>query len=224
MNKAINIISKISAVVFHPLFLFFYGFLFLLFLKPHWFGVHHIKEQHLLIVLVFIYTCFIPIVGIAVLKFIGLIKSFEMHEKHERIAPMMICLIFYLWLWVNLKNQDTVPKVLIAFVLTSIISISISFVINNWIKISLHAVGISAFLMLWIKVRISHSSDGIFNFRFFEDSVSSFHIHHLIIISIVLAGWIGSSRLLLGVHNKHDVYIGYIVGIFSTLIAFSITF
>ena len=224
MNKALHFLAKITAALFHPIFMFFYGFLLMLSLKPHWFGVHHIQEQHLMIVLVFIYTCFIPIIGIVVLKKIGFIQTFEIQEKRERIAPLMICLVFYLWLWVNLKNQDSIPSVLIAFVLSTIIALSMSFVINNWIKISLHAVGISAFLGLWLKIRFYHSQDGVFFFRFQPDHVSGFHLHHLIFNSILAAGWIGSSRLLLKAHEHREIYIGYLVGFLSVIIAFAITF
>ena len=180
-------------------------------------------------------VCFIPIIGIVVLKKIGFIQTFEIQEKRERIAPLMICLVFYLWLWVNLKNQDSISSVLIAFVLSTIIALSMSFVINNWIKISLHAVGISAFLGLWLKIRFAnitivwfymfyHSQDGVFFFRFQPDHVSGFHLHHLIFISILAAGWIGSSRLLLKAHEHREIYIGYLVGFLSVIIAFAITF
>lgn len=193
-------------------------------LKPHWFGVHFFHESHLLIVLIFIYTCFIPLIGITLLKFIGFINTFEMREKQERIAPLLICMIFYLWLWVNLKNNNAAPKALIAFILTAIIALSLSFVINNWIKISLHAVSISAFLCLWLRIRISHSQDGVYFFRFAETQLSNFHIHHIIIISFILLGWVGTARLILHAHQQDEIYIGYLVGAISTIIAFSYIF
>ena len=74
-------------------------------LKPHWFGIHHVKEAGLLILLVLIYTIIIPIIGILLLRFIGLIKTIHLEDKMDRIAPLIICIVFYLWLYINLKQN-----------------------------------------------------------------------------------------------------------------------
>jgi hypothetical protein len=219
-----RLLAIITSYVFHPLLILFYSLFLLLCLKPHLIGALHWSEQSLLIILIFIYTCLVPAIGIALLKFTGLVKNFNMEDKYDRYGPLIICAVFYLWLWVNLKAQDNIPKLLIAFILTSIICIFLAFVLNLKIKVSLHAMSIAAFASFWIMIRLFHSEDHIYYFRFLKSTVSTFHLHHLIGLSIILAGWIGTCRLYLKAHTAEELYLGYFVGVFSTILAFSYTF
>jgi len=217
-------LSLISAYLFHPLFSFVYTFFLLLCLKPHWFGVNHFSHSGLLIVLILIYTCIIPLIAVALLKFVGLIKSFEMTDKYDRIIPLIICLIFYLWMYINLKNDDNIPKIFIAFILGSIISIILAFVINNWIKLSLHSLAFGSMLCFWLTIRIYFCQDGVYYFRFSNMKISEFHLNYFIGLLVLLSGWVASSRILLGVHNLKEVYLGFIIGFISILLAISYTF
>ena len=219
-----RLLSVLSAYIFHPLFSFIYTFFFLVCLKPHWFGINHFSDSGLLIILVLIYTCVIPLVAVALLKFVGLIKSFEMTDKYDRIIPLIICLIFYLWMYVNLKKDDNIPKVFIAFILGSIISIVLAFVINNWMKLSLHMLAFGSMLCFWLSLRLYFCQDGVYYFRLSNLNTSEFHLNHFIGILIFLSGWVGSSRILLGVHNLEEVYFGFIIGFISILLALSYTF
>jgi hypothetical protein len=217
-------LATLTSYIFHPILILFYSLFLLLCLKPHLIGALHWSEQSLLIILIFIYTCVVPAIGIALLKFTGLMKNFKMDDKYDRYGPLIICAIFYLWLWVNLKAQDNIPKLLVACVLSSIICIFMAFVLNMKIKVSLHAMAISAFTSFWVLIRWFHSEDNIYYFRFMKSSVSGFHIHHLIGISIIIAGWIGTCRLYLKAHTTYELYLGYFIGIFSTILAFRYTF
>lgn len=219
-----RILAQITSILFHPLLILFYSLFLLLCLKPHLIGALHWSEQTLLIILIFIYTCVVPAIGIALLKFTGLVKSYEMKDRIDRYAPLIICAIFYLWLWVNLKAQDNIPKLLIAFILASVIGIFFAFVINLKMRISLHAMAIAAFCSYWIIIRFWFSDDHIYQFRFLPSSVSAFEIHHLIGISLLLAGWIGTSRLILKAHDHTELYLGYFIGVISVILAFSYTY
>ncbi|MDQ3141685.1 MAG: hypothetical protein M3Q56_05500 [Bacteroidota bacterium] len=146
-----------------------------------------------------------------------------MKDKYDRIAPIIICLTFYLWLWINLKQNENVSRIFIAFILSSIVSMILSFIINQWLKLSLHTVSMGAFISFWILIRQQYSAEGILNFRFLSEQTSGFHLHHLIGISFILAGAIGTSRLILQTHTLKEVLLGYAVGILSTIFAFSFT-
>ncbi|MBK9222352.1 MAG: hypothetical protein IPO16_09540 [Saprospiraceae bacterium] len=217
-------ISHIFSFVFHPLLVLFYSLFLLICLKPHLFGALHWQDQSLLLILIFIYTCVVPAIGFVLLKFTGFVKTFRMEDRMDRFGPLIICAIFYLWLWVNLKSQDQIPKLMIAFILASILSIFLAFALNTKIKVSLHTIAFGAFVTFWIFLRLYHSEDGILQFRFLKSGVSGFHVNHLIGISLVLAGFIGTCRLYLKAHDASELYLGYFVGIFSTILAFSYTF
>jgi len=219
-----KILAAISSILFHPLLILFYSLFLLMSLKPHLFGAVHWSEQSLLLILIFIYTCLVPGIGFLLLRFTGLVKNFSMPDRYDRFAPLIICAIFNLWMWVNLKSQSQIPKLMIAFILTSIISIFIAFVFNTRIKVSLHAIGISAFCCLWLLVRLQHSDDGILQFRFSKSGLSGFHLNHLIGISFILVGWVGTTRLFLKAHEPVELYLGYFIGAISVILAFSYTF
>lgn len=224
MKKAVQILAIVVSYLFHPLFMLFYTLFLLICLKPQLFGVLIWSEQMTLLLMILIYSAVIPGISIALMRMTGLIKSLNMENRFERIGPLIICAIFNLWLWINLKSQENIPKLFTAFVLASIICIFISFVINTGIKISLHAVGMASFCTMWILVRFYHSEDGIFYFRFVKESLSGFHLHGLIALSFILAGCIGTCRLYLKAHELHEIHLGFFVGIFSTILAFSYTF
>ncbi|MBK8663664.1 MAG: hypothetical protein IPN18_18460 [Ignavibacteriales bacterium] len=50
------------------------------------------------------------------------------------------------------------------------------------------------------------------------------NLYLLILISIVIAGVVGSARLFLKAHTREQVYSGYLLGFLSQLIAFNIIF
>ncbi|MBK9271004.1 MAG: hypothetical protein IPM48_05365 [Saprospiraceae bacterium] len=155
------------------------------------------------------------------MKFVGLVKSFEMVEKTERILPLMVCFIFYLWMYINLKNDTTQPTAFLAFLLGCIIAIGLAFVINNWIKISLHALVMGATLTFWWKIRTGEGFLADHYFRFNESSISVFHLNHWISFWLLMCGVVLSSRLYLGVHNRMEIYLGFVSGIIAILLGFS---
>ena len=197
-------LAHITSYLLHPIFILLYNSLLLMCLKPHWFGIHHVKEAGLLILLVLIYTIIIPIIGILLLRFIGLIKTIHLEDKMDRIAPL---------------NPD-MPKAFLSLILGSIISLCLAFVINNWLKVSLHTIAIGGLICFWLIIRYYFCTDDIMYFRFKETEVSRFHIHQLLGISLILGGWIGTSRLYLKAHTSEEVYLGYVIGIISIIIAF----
>jgi hypothetical protein len=216
--------ARMSSYIFHPLLILFYSLFLLLCLKPHLMGAYHWSEQSLLIILLFIYTFVVPAIGILLLKFTGLVKTLNMEDKYERYGPLIICAVFYLWLWVNLRSQDNIPKLMLAFILSSILCIFLAFIFNLLIKISLHTMSMASFACFWIIIRWFHTDDHVYYFRFIKSGISTFHIHHMIGLSLVIAGWIGTCRLSLKAHDTTEVYLGYIIGIISTILAFAYTF
>lgn len=224
LRSILSPIAHFSSYVFHPIFLLFNSLFLLLCLKPHLFGVLVWSDQRLLLVLTFIYTVFIPFIAIGLMKWTGLLKSFRMTDRFDRFIPLIICAVFNLWLWINLKSQENIPKLMTAFVLSAVICIFFAFLINTKLKISLHAAAWASFCTLWFVVRFDYSGDHVYYFRFYREGISTFHIHGLMVISVILATWVGSCRLYLKAHTADELYIGYLVGIISTILAFSYTF
>lgn len=214
-------LARISAYLLHPVFGFISTFFLLMCLKPYWFGMTHFSEGGVLLALVAVYTCLIPVLAIVLLKFAGMIKSLEMEERTERIIPLVICLIFYLWMYINTRQDASQPPAFMAFQLGSIIALSLAFVLNNWMKISLHSLVMGAILAFWIRIRLDSGAGTDLYFTFSKSGPGSLHLNHWISTWIFLTGWIASARLITGAHERHEVYGGLVVGIVAILLGFN---
>lgn len=163
-----------------------------------------------------------PVLGIALLKWQGLISSFSMEAKKERIGPLIVIAIFYLWLYVNIRSNTLVPDVLSFFVLGAVISIFLGLFINSFSKVSLHCIGaggiVTAMVFIisqWTYPRLAIPAGSW---------VITISQEFILIFIILLAGIIGTARGRLSAHQDHEIYGGYIVGIFSQIIAIIIYF
>ena len=213
-------LSHFVSVIFHPLCIVTYVTLFLVYTNPYIFGFSNPKAQGLLLISVVTITFMFPAIAIGLMKTLGLISSLQMPHLKERIAPLVTTGLFYLWLYINIKQNDVIPTALTFFILGSTIAIFVALVINIFTKVSLHAIALGGFVMgmALILFYFSHS-DIVF-------SLSQYNVildqRTVLFFVILAAGLVGTARLYLGAHKPEDVYGGYIVGILSQLVAFNI--
>ena len=220
----IKFIARLSSYIFHPLLLIPINLFLIICFKPQWFGVNHWRDKTTLLLIIGIYSLLIPGISFVMLKFLNIIKSFEMKEKTERIFPLIICMIFYLWLWINLKQDPAIPNAWNMFILSAIVATGLSLAINNWIKISLHVVGIVSCIVFWIFIRVEYCNDGMCFFRLDIEGNNKFQLDYMLMILFIIGGWVTTTRLLLKAHENIDIVVGTLVGICSVLIANKITY
>lgn len=192
----------------------------LLAMNPYMFIVNDSKARFLLIFNVFMLTVFFPMFSIFLMKMLDFIKSYEMEDKSERIGPLIATGVFYLWLFVNFKDNSTIPVSFSSFALGSTIGLFLALMLNSFTKISLHTIGAGGLVagLLFIKYMYSYETFFV-NLPFGSFQISTTFVT---IVAMVIAGLVGTSRLLLKAHDEFDVYGGYIVGIFSMIVAFRI--
>jgi hypothetical protein len=212
--------AKIVSVLFHPLFIIGYVLVLLLSINPYLFVIQDEQAKFLLIFSVIMLTIFFPLFSIFMMKMLDLIKSFQMKDKTERIGPLIVTGTFYLWLFVNIKDNSNIPDAFSFFVLGSTIALFLALMLNSFTKISLHTVGMGGLLAGTFFIRYFFSYDSFFIYLPF--GAFNVHTNLVLLIVIVMAGAVGSSRLLLKAHDPFDVYGGYIVGIFAQIVAFRI--
>lgn len=218
-----RVIAKFFSFVFHPLILMTYLLVLLLVVNPYVFGVNNIRAQTLLILLTFISTFLLPLISISMMKGLGMIASFKMEDPTDRIGPFIVTGIFYMWMYINFKNNAQIPPILTSLLLGATIGLFMAFFINIFVKISIHTVGMGgmvAAVALLMKA---------FDFETFSIHLSplgniEMSLNALLMITVLLAGIVGTSRLILQAHRPPEVYMGYAVGILSQMIAYNITF
>jgi len=200
MDKFENHFAKILSYIFHPVFLPLYCLLLLLNIKSYFTFELIFKAKLLLILFVSVSTIFFPLVMIFLMKKQGLIKSYQMNNRQERIYPYIIVVIFY-FLTYNLFRQMQLPDIFLLYMLGATLLLLIVIIINIWWKISTHMVGIGGVLGLVAALMIKLSLNLIFLFA----------------VIILLAGLIGFARLKLNSHKPLEIYAGLLAGIFIML-------
>ena len=130
-------------------------------------------------------------------KFSASITSFEMLDRKERVLPfffisIIYCLPTYLF-YTKIKVNNTV---LIIFATISILLLLLTIITIFW-KISLHSTGISGMIGFIVAINIKYPDNDL--------------IYPLIIL-ILLAGAVMSSRLYLNCHRPEETFGGSIFG------------
>lgn len=217
-------IAHIVSYIMHPLFIIGYVLLFLMLANPYIFGFSGPKSQGLVVISVLTISIMFPLIAIVMMKALGLISGLNMPEKNERIGPLIITGLFYMWLYVNIRNNDTIPSALSFFILGMTIAVFMALIINSFTKISLHTIAAGGLItgMLFI---VHNWTYGYVDIPvMLADIEIRLSDSMIILVIVLLSGAVGTARLLLKAHSEQEIYGGYVVGILSQMIAYRIFF
>lgn len=223
-KELIRILANLISVLLHPLFIIGYVMLFLMWANPYLFGFSGDKAEGLVVISIVSISVVFPMISIFMMKALGLISSMEMRDKNERIGPLIVTGLFYMWLYVNIRNNDNIPAALSFFVLGCTISVFLALTINSFTKISLHTIAAGGLVtgMTYILYNFSYGHLDVA----IPSLQTQFRMSDRLILMIILliAGGVGASRLYLKAHKENEIYGGYLVGIISQIIAIRIFF
>ncbi|MBB4078888.1 hypothetical protein GGR28_001505 [Lewinella aquimaris] len=219
-TPARNIPALLVSVVFHPLLVPTYIFLILIGVNPYLFGTSDLGEPRAMsnLILIFLDTFVIPMVAVVIMAKLKMIDSIMMHDKSERIGPLLLVMVLYFWIFWNFSKSNQTPTIFTSFLLGVVIALVASFVINLLEKISLHATGMGGLVAVAMITLGFFGSNGI--------SIGNWNIGLpvLLIFTVLVAGLVGSARLALGSHDRLQLYAGYTLGFVSQFIALKFYF
>jgi hypothetical protein len=199
--------AKLVSYVFHPLFIPTYVFLTLSLLFPTDFQVTQ-RPFKIQLISIFWMSAFFPAFATFLLWKLKFAESILLKTQKERIAPYIITMVFYWWLWYLSKNFTDQPFVLRAFFLGVFLTTPPALVINNFIKISMHAIAVGSAAMFMIVV------------AFFYGTQLTLPIS----VAIFIGGLVCTSRLVISDHTNKEIYLGFGLGVICQLIAAWFTF
>lgn len=211
-----RIIAHAISYVFHPLFVMTYIIILMSFINPYLFGIRHAGENVVFILQLTVYTLVLPAFSTLMMKFLGFVDSLEMEDPKERIGPLIITMVCYLWISYNLYKTPQIPNAIIIFMVGSTMGLCIAFFINLFSKISLHALGMGGFLGM-IVITMMYFSYGDFSIGSFNMSMN-----FLLMLVIIICGLVGTSRLLLEAHEPLDLYGGFFIGFGTQFLALAL--
>lgn len=200
----LRIPAKIISYVMHPLFVPTYIFLFLVYQVPYEFAGISEYQLHLRIFSIFWLTAFFPAFAVFLLWRLKFSESIFLRTQKERIVPYVITMFFYWWMYYLSRNFSDQPAVLKFFYMGIFMSTVFGLILNNYFKISLHAMAMGGAMTAVI----------LFAFYYRLSLGTSLSI------ATLLTGIVCTSRFLVSDHTGKEVYAGLIVGIISQLIAY----
>ncbi len=217
MKTAANLLS----IFFHPLLIVTYMSLVLLWTNPFSFGLRHVTEGDTILIIIVMTTVTLPAIAVLMMKMLGWITTFRMEDSKERIGPYIVSGIMYLTLYLHVTKAESFPVSLRVAVLGSMLALWICFFINNFLKISAHAAGMGGLVALValtkMKFGYDHAQIGI------PGHVNLvLPLDYLLYGAIFLAGLVCTSRLILQTHSLKEIYLGFLVGFGSLMMAYFI--
>lgn len=196
------------SIAFHPLVLPTYAAIIIIAANPKIFNYLNI-DSNILLLRTFLNTLIFPTIIILIALPLGFIKSLQMEKREERIIPYITTLFFYVWAFFSFYQEGVTPKIFNVIMLGSLIALIIAFMANVlFMKISIHTVGMGVLIGLLLAMIPSAEKN----------------IIPVLLIAILIAGAVGTSRLILNSHTQKEIYLGYLVGLFSQFIAIQFIF
>ena len=203
--KWLQVMANIISVLFHPVFMPLVMAIVIFRLDPSGFAGLSTKQVGLLFLNIGFTTVFFPLFSILLMKPLGFITSYRMPTAKERTIPLMVTMIFYFWVsHVFNSMPGVVPFALKVLLLGNFWGIILIFLINIFTKISMHTATAGGMIGIIIVLMIISPANLITPF----------------FVSIILAGIIGTARMILAAHQRGDIWLGYIIGIIVQLAAY----
>lgn len=182
-------IANFFSVLLHPLLMPFYGMVIIL--TYSYLSVFPLNFKIAIASVVLLFTGAIPAVSIGLLYRFGKITSLSLNVREERPLPYLITIISYLLCGLFFYKIQ-LPLWILFYMGGALLSILIAAVINNWWKISAHMTGIGGVLATaFALARIQHMLPV-----------------YLLILLVLLAGMLGTSRIALRRHTFMQVVAG----------------
>jgi hypothetical protein len=201
-----KIAARAVSILFHPVFVPAMVYAFLLLCSPDFFFGVPVKSQTWWLVIISYITITFPLLVVFLLWRLKFIDSMLMQGTNERYGPLIASMLFYFWTFWLFHHQFEAPMLLQSFLLGVFLTTVFLFMATIFFKISLHAGA-------WGSVVVFAM-------------VCAFHRIHLsplmIVLSLLVAGLVGTARLYLQAHNKRQLYSGYILGVLAQLLAYII--
>lgn len=200
----LTIPAKLISYLFHPLFIPTYIFIFLIFQFPYEFAGITEYQLKLRLFSIFWLTAFFPAFAVFLLWRLKFSDSIFLRTQKERIVPYIITMFFYWWMYYLSRNFTDQPVVLKFFYMGIFLATVFGLVLNNYFKISLHAMGVGGAMAAIILFAMYYQMPlGV--------SIS---------VATLVAGIVCTSRFLVSDHTNKEIYTGLFVGVGCQLIAY----
>ena len=186
-------LEKIVSILFHPVFVP----TITVFLVVKIYSNIIILENQAGIILIgtCVFSLILPLLSVFILLLTKKIDSLEMPKKEERFLPILFASIWMILGFYFMKEIFSYAPIMKSIYLGAIYVMLISLLITKKWKISLHMLAIGGATGVFIMLE----------FLFGQNLM-------LLLITILISGILGFSRLSLKAHSLNQIYAGFILG------------
>jgi hypothetical protein len=191
--------ARIISWVFTPFSIPFLAML-ALFLFSH-LRIMPIQYKVIVLTLIYCFTILMPTIMIYVFRKISGFNLLEIGERRKRYIPLLLTILSYLFCLIVMRRLN-IPWYMSGIILSCLISLIVSVIVNTFWKLSEHMIG------------IGEAIGGIISFGVLFGYNPLLPLCGLLFIG----GILGSARIILGHHTLSEVLGGFFLGYFSILI------
>lgn len=198
-------IARIFSYVLHPLIMTSLGML-ILFHSGTSLSVLQPEVKRIALIVTALFTFVFPASMIIMLFLTKVISNIELQERKERILPVALAILMYMFTFFIMKGIPQLSGGHIVFLFCPPAALFITLVLNNFFKPSIHMLGIGMLCgtILILIIFYGASLQGLF------------------ILAVLASGVLGTSRLILQFHKPLEVLSGFATGFLVTLIIMSV--
>jgi len=198
-------VATFFSYLFHPLLIILWVTLYLLYRNNLVFIGDTDFDKVVVFLRVFSTAFFLPVVTVLLLKALGFIDSIQLHTQKDRIIPYVACITFFFWsFYVSKRLGD--PTELTAFLISIFIAASASLLINNYLKVSMHAIGVGGLVTFFTLLLFANRLDDVLS----------------LLLVFLIAGVTITSRFIVSDHKPPEIVVGFITGVLIQLICWFI--
>ncbi|MDE6308712.1 MAG: phosphatase PAP2 family protein, partial [Muribaculaceae bacterium] len=206
LDSIVNASARIISILFSPMFIPTYAILLAFQVTV----LHYVQPevQWLTLLVTLALTGFVPMVVIMLLYGMKIVTSTSLERRKERIIPYSAAFLGYCGCALYL-NSVHAPSWLWLFVAAGAVALLIVDVVNLWWKISAHAAAMGGFIG--------------FTFFIIKYGQSMIDLTHFAMLTIIVAGLVCTSRLILNRHTLWQIAAGLVVGFASVMLLTSMS-
>ncbi len=192
-------VARITSMVFTPFSIPFLSFL-VLFLFSY-LRIMPVKYKLIVLAIVFCFTILTPAIMIFLFRKINGFDRRELSERKKRYVPILLTIISYVFCWLMMHRLN-LPWYVTGIILTSLVVSVICIGVNLRWKLSEHMAGIGGVI------------GGLVSFS----ALFGYNPVGWLCLFILIAGVLGSARIVLGHHTLGEVLSGFAVGLVCSLL------
>ena len=193
-EKKIILAARTMSIVFTPFYLPIVG-LTALFIFSY-LSIMPLSYKLKLLLLVYLFTILIPTVLIRIYRIYQGRTRLDIGQKEQRMVPFLISIICYFACY-YLMELFHIPHIISIILLIALFIQILCAIINVWWKISTHTAAIGGVAGAIIAFSLIFAFNPVWWFS----------------LVIILAGMVGTSRIILRQHTLSQVIAGFLVGL-----------